>query len=350
MFIRSQIEAARAEQFGIQARNAEAKANQLLERHRKAWSKHLFHRDVEVLQFHRGFIEYVSVEPEPIDRIASLFDIEPIQSLRLVRPDTQEDGWITFASVFELPQLRQLRTLAFSSKRGFIYEETCALLESPHLAQIQNLSFRGNAVHPPWLVEMFKSDAFPALTGLDVAEIPNLGPNLANAVTAGVHRRLKCLDASGVMLSSDQIKRIMSSPCLQGIEELRLGFHSLNNSQGPLFQLDIGWVVPWHRLVVLDLSGQSLGDDAVRAIAAREEAAEPRAGWDLRTTILRSDSIRYFMKCRASRPEVSGCAAEETGFLPGEINALRQSVSDALCCIDRDHFTTTNGLIFSNVF
>jgi uncharacterized protein (TIGR02996 family) len=331
-FIRAQVEAARAEPFGVQARNAETIANRLLERHRKVWTKHLYHRHVEVLRFHRGFIEYVSVGPKSAgpefwDSIAELFDTEPIQSLRLVRPFPVGDGWFDFTSVFELPQLEQLRTLAFSSKAGFIHDETCSLFESPHLAQVQNLSFRGSAIHPPRLVEMFKSDAFPALIGLDVAEIPNLGPGLMNAVNAGAHRSLKCLDASGVIFTSEQIQRILSSPCLKDIEELRLGFHSHNQSQGPLFELDIGWVIPWDRLVVLDLSGQSLGDDAVRAIAAREEARSLR--WlGLADNHLRSDSIRYFMA--ANQLDLKYLDVRGNRFSPGEIGALRQRFPEAL--------------------
>jgi uncharacterized protein (TIGR02996 family) len=326
-FIRAQVEAARAEPFSPTARIAENKADRLLKGHRKHWTRHLGDA-IEEPGFQRGFIEQVGVAVQPISisSLSALFDIEPLQTLKMVR-FANADDLVDFLPVFELPQLQQLRQLKIAAATGFIHDEYMAIIQATHLLNVQKLSLRGNPIHPPWLVELLNSNALPSLIGLDVADIPNIGPALLSALTKMTHREIKCLDASGVVLNSEQLQHLLTSRCLRTIEELRLCFSGLAGEAGPLFHLDIGWVIPWERLMLLDLNGQRLGDDAVRAIAFQEEARSLR--WlGLANNALGPDAIRFLIGTK--HLTLNYLDVRGNRFTPMAISALKDRFPDAL--------------------
>jgi uncharacterized protein (TIGR02996 family) len=274
-FIRAQIEAAGAEPFGVQARQANQRATKLLDVHRTSWIRHLHGGFAEWPRFERGFVAHLSVEPGGfVPRADALFDAEPVQSLKLFR-FAGTGGPVPFRPLFELPRLRQLRRLELSS-RLFTEEEYGELSACPYLAGLRELSLRDNPVPPTWLAEVLRN-RFPELTALDVADIPNLGPCLAESLPQASHRQLMKLDLSGVVYTtSEQLQRVLKSRCLRQVQELRLGRDAGKGQPGPLFYLDLSFVIPWERLVVLDLAGQRLGNEAVREITARKEAAALR--------------------------------------------------------------------------
>lgn len=326
-FIRAQIEAARAEPFGSQARTAETKANLLLERHRLNWTQHLYGHFLQSPGFHRGFIDHLAVEPTAfVAATAMIFAAEPIRSLQIIRSGDIND-WALLLPVFNLPQLKQLRQLELTCHTGLLDEEYTGLTESPCLSGIQKLSLRGSLIHPPWLAEMLSGNAFPELIGLDIANITNLGTGLLDAVSRTVHRELKHLDAFDVRFTSNQLQQILSSPCLQNVEELRFGFAGRAGEMGPLRHLDIGWVIPWKRLVVLDLAGQRLGDDAVHEITSQEEARTLR--WlRLSNNDLGSDSIRLLIKSK--HLDLKYLDLRGNAFTSHAVVALQERFPDAL--------------------
>jgi uncharacterized protein (TIGR02996 family) len=324
--IRAQVEESRAEPYSARARAAENRAARLLEVHRKAWTRHLYGKVVEAPRFQRGFIEHVTVEPVEIDSITSIFEMEPLQSLKLVRPENAQ-GSINFLPVFELKQLGQIRQLEISARNGFLHDEYMALLKSPHLDGLQKLSLRGNPIDPPWFVEMLRSNACPALTGLDVSDVTHIGPRLLIALSKISHREFKNLDVSRVGFDSERLQQLLACRCLSNLEELRLGFSGLAGQTGPLFQLDIGWVIPWTRLVLLDLNGQRLGDDGVHAIAVRGEAKSLR--WlSLANNDLGAESVRLLLKSKDLA--LSYLDLRGNRFTPSAIAALKERFPEAL--------------------
>lgn len=326
-FIRSQIESTRAEPFSPQARAAETKADRLREVHDRLWTRQLLGFCIGMPQFRRGFIEHITVDPVSlVTFVDKIMQAEPIQSLRLFRSANVQE-WLSLVPALELPQLQRLRQLELSVARlGFDNDEYTALLRSAPLRGIRHLCLRDCALQPSWLCELFGSDAFPDLTHLDVAEITNLGPGLLAALSPVRDRLLRSLDISGVMIASGEMQRLLACPCLQEAEALRMRY-SGRGEPGPLNYLEIGWVLPWQRLRVLDVSGQGLGDDAVRAIAMQKEASSLR--WlGLANNHLGVDSIRHLLN--AKDLSLFHLDLRGNGCTPESIRLVRERYPDAV--------------------
>lgn len=290
-FIRCQIEAARADPFSPRARKAAARAEDLLKIHRTAWTRHIHGGLVELPRFERGFVHHLSIDPrEFVPRADALFDAEPVQALKLFRFAGTE-GRVPLEPFFDLPRLRQLRRFELSSMLMLDPEEYELLSACPYLKQLRELSLRDNPVPPPWLAELVRQ-RFPGLAALDLADNSNLGPCLAENLPAATHWDIRKLDLTRVVFNSDEIKKVLMSRCLRRVEELRLGIAPGTGNAGPLFHLDLGFVIPWDHLVVLDLCGQWIGDEGVREITAQKESRALR--WlGLAHTRIGSDAVRY---------------------------------------------------------
>jgi uncharacterized protein (TIGR02996 family) len=293
-FIRTQIEYARAEPFGREARAAEDLAHDLLNTNAenwKAWTDTVRDRVLD-LRFERGFVTHIDAEPGAfLGHAEEIFANHPVRSLRLV-PHSNPEYRAELAPVFGLACLRQLKRLAFAPGTEFLYDDYEALESSEYLAGLTDLAMPGSPIFPRWLEDVIRSEKFPALAGLDIADSSHLGPSVASALARADHRELRRLNLSRVTLDSDEMLQILHSPCLQRAEELRLGWSGLRPDDcGPLFHINIGWVIPWDRLAVLDVEGQRVGDEGVKEIVAKEEAAGLR--WlNLANNWLTSDSVR----------------------------------------------------------
>ena len=275
-FIRAQIEVAREEPFGRKARAAEAIAKDLRGENWKEWTATIRDQVLD-LRFERGFIAHVDMETGAFHRNGrEVFAEHPIQSLRLV-PHTNPEYRTELAPVFGLSCLARLKRLAFAPQTDFLYDDHEAIAGSEHLAGITDLAIAGNAIFPPWLTELLRGEKFPALVGLDVADVSHLGPALAAALARADHRGFRRLDLSRIRFTSDQLLQILHSRCLRSVEELQLGWSPLRpDDTGPLFHINIGWVIPWDRLVVLDLGGQRLGDEGVKELVGKPEVGALR--------------------------------------------------------------------------
>ena len=324
-FIRFQIESVRAEPFGLAARRATQRANALLDEHRSEWIRHLRGGFAEWPRFERGFVAHLSVEPVSfVPRANALFDAEPIQTLKLYR-FAGTGGPVSFQPLFELPRLKQLRRLELSS-RLFVPDEFGDLLACPYLAGLRELSLRDNPVPPVWLGEVLHN-RFPELTALDVAENYNLGPRLAETLPECSHRQIRRLDLSGVIFTSEQLQKILKSRCLRNVEELRLGRDKGSTGAGPLFLLDLSFVIPWSRLVILDLAWQRLGNEGVREITVRDEAVSLR--WlGLAHNGLGADAVRYLVESK--QLSLNYLNVEGNNLSLGEIAALQSRFPEAV--------------------
>ncbi|MDB5311977.1 MAG: hypothetical protein JWO38_6179 [Gemmataceae bacterium] len=329
-FIRAQIEAARAEPFSPAARAARERADRLLNLHREEWTWHL-RGTIEGAEFVRGFVEHVTVDLRRFPQVAdAIFDAEPVRSVRVPRPSPQAgDGWLeewsSLESVFEVARLRQITTLELPAV--FLQEYECDVLAgSPYLDGLTHLSLRENPIQPGWLSDFLAGPRLPHLTGLDLSEIANLGPGLAAGLARADHRRFHRFDISGVTFLSDVLKRALGSPCLEEVEELRLGWRGYPETPGPLTYLDLGWVIPWGRLRVLDLAGQGLGPDGVREVAWNPAAAGLR--WlGLAANGLGPEGARLL----ASAPHLNlfYLDVRRNSLGPKDVDALRRRFPDA---------------------
>lgn len=295
-FIRAQIEEARAEPFGPQAREAQKLWNQLLVMNWDEWM--IPPGDgVRAFWFRRGFVNEVALNPcDLIQTADTLLSQHPIDTLRLGQDRTAEYR-DPFAPVFELPCLTQIRRLEFAKWTEFLDEDYVGLAHCPHLNALKELAVPNSPLDPPWLSSVLEGNAFPELTGLDLAENPHLRDSLTKSLPRADHRQLRRLNVSGITFSSEQLQRVLASRCLKHLEALSLGWTGRAGEPGPLMYLTIGWVIPWTRLMVLDLAGQRLGDDVANQIANRPEVAALR--WlGLAHNELTHDAVRMLVGSR----------------------------------------------------
>lgn len=326
-FIRLQIEAARAEPFSLQARHAADRANDILLPRHKQWTQHLHGGFAEWPRFERGFVAHLSVEPTRfVPQANALFDAEPIQALRLYRFNTTTER-PSFEPLFELSRLRAIRRLEFSS-RLLAPEEYELVSGCKYLTGLCELSLRVNPVPPMWLSKVLTAEVFPNLTGLDLAECAHLGPTLTNALAKADHRELKRLDLTGVVFpTSEQLQRVLTSRCLRRVEELHLVSNGVVGQEGPLFHLNLSWVIPWDHLVVLDLTGQQLGDGGVKEITLRKESAALR--WlGLANNHLGHDAVRYLLESK--HLALNYLDVSDNGFSLSEHDALQKRFPNAI--------------------
>lgn len=295
-FIRRQIEVARVEPYSRAARTAQSAAERLLEGRRAEWSRTV-RQWVVGWEFGRGFVEHVAVNvanfPHDAERI---FAFEPIRSLQPVR--FAAAVMAPLDSFFETPQLERITRLDLSGM-PLSPVEMEPLIDCPYLAGVADLCLRRTPVMPDWLEAFLLSPAMPALAGLDLGDVTHLGPRLADTLPALFLRTFQHLDLSRITFTSNQIKAVLGSRCLQEVEELRLGWMPGSTREGALTHLDLGWVIPWDRLRLLDLSAQGVGSSGVLEIVRElnSRSGEPHLRWlGLAHNHVGSDGVRALVR------------------------------------------------------
>jgi hypothetical protein len=227
--------------------------------------------------FVRGFIERIHVHAARFPHVAeTCFAAEPIRAMRIIRPRTRED--IEFAAlepIFQSSHLRQLTALELPDV-CLETDECEQLTESVYAAGLKELSLRANPLSPEWARQVVAGEYFSDLVALDLADAVHLRDAVHQALLEGSERRFKRLDLSGIHFYSGPLKQVLGSKPLKTVEELRLGWDGGPDRPGPLTHLDIGWVLPWKKLRLLDLAGQGLGSEGVRELGRNPAAAALR--------------------------------------------------------------------------
>ena len=263
-FVRAQVAFAQAEPFSPQARDQARIAGQLFSAHPE-WKLSVQRLGVIRGSFVRGFVEHVNVDAAQFPRhAAGLFATEPVRSVQVTRFASAIGPTVPLAPVFQTPELDRVARLDLRQLQ--LDEHEFELLASaPELVNLTDLCLRENPVQPDWLEELLRGLALPALAGLDLFGLSHLGPRLA-AVLPRINRRLLRLNLGQLLFTSEQIRVLLDSRCLREVEELRLAWLPGAGYGGALTHLSLGWVIPWDRLRLLDLTGQRLGDEGVKEI------------------------------------------------------------------------------------
>lgn len=329
-FIRRQIEADRAEPFSREACTAIDAANRLLAGYRGKWTKTVRQWVLE-WNFARGFVEHVAVNVVNFPRDAArLFAAEPIRSLQLVRP-TSEDPPLFLDEFLGTPQLASVTRLNLYRFRVAPVEIE-DMIQCPHLRNLTDLCLRACPVPVEWLRKFLTGPSLPALVGLDLSDVTHLGPRLTDAMTLASNRRFRRLDLSGIAFTSDQIKRLLQSPCLSEVEELRVAWMTGGGREGALTLLDLGWVIPWNRLRLLDLNSQRVGDGGVEEIVKelnRRPGESPLRWLGLANTGITATGVRMLTRTPESKLKLFHLDLRGNGLQLAEQTALYGRFPDA---------------------
>ncbi len=328
--IRAQVEEAAAEPFSPAARAAAGRAEPILRKNHRRWTEHL-EGHVADPRFVRGFVGHVAAEAGRFPQVAGpVFGLEPVQSLFVYRAPGG-DYLVPLEPVFDVPELQRLTALDLSAAHP-LQVEWEALLKCPHLDRLTDLSLRGNPLFPPWLTELLASPSLPGLAGLDLSDIPNIGPGFLAAVEKAPGRRFRRLNLSGVRLLGGEVQRLLASPCLGRVEELRLVRDGGPLNPGPLRHLDLGWVLPAEgTLRVLDLGGQGLGPEGVRELA--RWPGVPRLRWlGLAANGIGPDGVETLT--RARQFNLYHLDVSRNGLDPDDVEALRDRFPGAVVVSD----------------
>lgn len=326
-FVRAQVAAARAEPFGPEHRAHLRAARELQDAHPE-WGQ-----DVKTKyraiggKFVRGFVEHVHVNAADFPRhAAALFAAEPVRSVQLTR-FASTAGVVSLAPFFQVSELDRVTHLNLTCLQ-LSPDEFELLAGAPELVNLTDLCLRQNAVHPAWLEELLAGLAMPSLAGLDLFDLSHLGVRLAE-VLPRIDRRLLRIDLGHVPFSSEQVQRVLGSRCLCEVEELRLAWLTGSGVRGALTHVNLGWMIPWNRLRLLDLNGQGVGDEGVtevvKELSRRREPAPLRwlglannqIGAGGVRELVRSDPERvrlYYLDMSSNGLNLSQRAALQTRF------------------------------------
>ena len=222
----------------------------------------------------------------------------------MTRFDSSAGETVSLLPFFDAPQLARVTRLDLTGLR-LSPVELEPLAECRRLDTLTDLCLRNLPVLPEWIAVLLGGSALPVLTGLDLTEISNLGPSLADLLPRCDHRRFLRLDLSWIAFTSAELKAILESRCLREVEELRLGWMPGVTRPGALSHLDLSWgVIPWNRLRLLDLNGQGVGDHGVaeilQAIARRKDLA-PLRWLGLAHNHIGGDAVRARSSARTRR-------------------------------------------------
>jgi uncharacterized protein (TIGR02996 family) len=333
-FVRAQVWAALGEPYSPAVRQHLDTARKLFEGRGASWAAAV-RRFVLQWQFARGFVEHVAVDVTGFPLHATeLFALEPIRSLKPVR-NALADPPAELDDFLNVPQLARVTRLDLANLNLGPHEFD-QLLACPHLAHVTDLSLRGNRVLPDWLTTLLVGPAFPALAGLDLADLAHLGPRLAAALPRVRHRALKRANFDRVVFGSDDMTRVLNCACLKEVEELRLAWIPGTGRPGPLTHLHLGWALPWRKLRLLDVSGQGVGSNGIVELTNElNRAKEPvplrwlnlannRIGADGVTALVKSDPSKlnlYFLDVRGNGLTLAQRAALQSRFADAVIEA-----------------------------
>ncbi len=143
-----------------------------------------------------------------------LFRANRSASLQLIRFASAATS-VLFDPVFEVPQLRthhaaeHFRTAVLTGGPG--EHDRVPLPRQPHRSLL-----RETPVDPGWMGTLVAGDSLPALVGLDLAGVTNLGPRLACVFPQANHRRFVRLNLNSHPVPLERTERLARRPLHTG--------------------------------------------------------------------------------------------------------------------------------------
>jgi uncharacterized protein (TIGR02996 family) len=250
-FIRVQIELARGPADEAKRAELAARERALLAAHREAWLGPL-RRWLTWAEFRRGFPEAVVLQAEQLLECAGeLFRLAPIREVKLSRAR----AWLP--QLAALPLLARIRFLDLSGDQGartILSGDLTHLTASPYLGELSGLRLRHHPFNDAGLRALARPRSFAGLESLDLSNVGLTADGVAALNDPAVFPRLTALCLRGNRLRDAGAGELAWARRAAGLRSLNLADNGLTRAAVPT--LTSGRL---HQLTELDLSRNPLG-------------------------------------------------------------------------------------------
>ena len=220
-FIRVQCELARLDEFDPDRLPLIERQDRLLKKHKATWTKDRKIAGVLVYEFHRGFIETVTLNAKNnLQNADALLDAIPtirrvkVNSIKPVIDDFIRSEWLQRIDSLDL------------SRNQLGGRSTQKFLESPNLGNLRELELSHNNIPASGFMALVESDKLPRLKSLVCreAELTNL-QSLAEIARGPLWLQLESIELCQQFWNDDAIQTLAENWPVCGWKRLNLGYN-----------------------------------------------------------------------------------------------------------------------------
>jgi uncharacterized protein (TIGR02996 family) len=255
-FVRAQVRLAGLPEDDPARPDLDEQARDLLREHEEEWAAGLPGK-AAAWEFRRGFVERLTLTDEALLEHGDFFGKTlPLRGLTLTTSGRLD-------RVADLPLLHRIEALSLPGTAGnWPWERTgvChfgALVASPYLGRLRDLSVTDGGMSPANLQLLAESPVLPRLRRLDLSRNTGVGPSSGRLLAVSALSGLEELLLSDTRVGLPGTTALLGSRHLTRLRRLELARADLRESQGALARALASWIV-WPRLAALDL-GQCYG-------------------------------------------------------------------------------------------
>jgi uncharacterized protein (TIGR02996 family) len=276
-FIRVQCEMEQVEEFGPRWRALDARQRAIPAPHH-LWAKELADRKVLNVEFHRGFVDEVTVYSKRfVTEADELLSLAPIRRVKFANL-TAARGNVPLGDLLRCPALARLRGLDFANA-PLPDEAVEQIAGCERLRGLRELTLPAHHLTPAACRAVLRSKNLEAVTDLTLAAPFDVGPD-GNALVAALaaepgFRRVARFTARGLGVGPAGAAALTKSPHATGLRHLAVGGAGLSADTrlGPKGVQALAASPHLGGLTALVITGQEIGLGGVQALAGSKSLA-----------------------------------------------------------------------------
>jgi uncharacterized protein (TIGR02996 family) len=255
-FIRVQIEFSR-NPFSPRQRALQKRQNELLMQHGSVWARPLDERNIK-WEFHRGFIESVSLASEQFAKEASwLFGVAPIRAVTF--------GDLLLDKLIACPHLDRIKevVIPYAREDPLSADEWRRWFTEPRWEQLTALTFSQRRIDAARARALATSAVFPRLEKLTVIQ-GGLSRDVAAALFSSPLPRLTRVKLLSSAIGREGLAALLASCSPDQLQALNLDFSQIGDEGAH----QLARVSTWTHLEELELRSNSIRASGARALAS----------------------------------------------------------------------------------